>query len=151
MNGLWLAVAVGGAGALGALGRVLLDDAWTAWRARRADAPDAPAARGARAGRAGRAAGPAAGRAAGWPWALLVVNVVGAFVLGLAWGLHLSHPDWAAVLGAGFCGGLTTLSTWAVAIAGAVRERRWGTAMSVFLSHLLLGGLAAWAGLALGA
>lgn len=130
MSGLWLALAVGGAGALGALGRVLLDDAWSAWRRRRTDARTATRP--------------------GWPWALLVVNVLGSLILGLAWGLHTSHPGAAAVIGAGFCGGLTTFSTWVVAIAGAACEGRWGLAASVLLSQVLLGGLAAWAGLALG-
>lgn len=138
MSGLWLALAVGGAGAAGALVRVLLDDAWTAWRGRRAQSWT----RGERGEGGGRP---------GWPWALLAVNVVGSFVLGLSWGLHLSHPGWAAVIASGFCGGLTTFSTWAVAIAGAIRERRWGAAASVFAAHLLLGGFAAWAGLAMGA
>jgi CrcB protein len=48
------------------------------------------------------------------PLAILLINVVGSFLLGLLTGLveyhGLPHP-WLAVLGTGFCGGFTTFST----------------------------------------
>jgi fluoride exporter len=55
------------------------------------------------------------GRTGGvFPFGTLTVNVIGSFLLGLLTGLALYHglanaPK--AVLGAGFCGGLTTWST----------------------------------------
>jgi CrcB protein len=50
------------------------------------------------------------------PWGILLVNVVGSFLLGLFVALCLS--GWSlALLGAGFCGGLTTYSTFAVQTA----------------------------------
>ncbi len=45
--------------------------------------------------------------AGGWPWATLVANVLGAFVLGLLAARERDSP----LLGAGFCGALTTFST----------------------------------------
>ena len=47
------------------------------------------------------------------PWGTLLVNVAGSFVLGLVVGAQPS-PGAVALLGAGFCGGLTTYSAFAV-------------------------------------
>jgi CrcB protein len=51
-----------------------------------------------------------------FPAGTLVVNITGSFVLGLATGLALHHGLAATptlIIGAGFAGGYTTLSTWA--------------------------------------
>jgi CrcB protein len=51
-----------------------------------------------------------------FPVGTLVVNITGSFVLGLATGLALHHGLGATatlIIGAGFAGGYTTLSTWA--------------------------------------
>ena len=50
------------------------------------------------------------------PWGILLVNVVGSFLLGLFVALGLSGSS-LALLGVGFCGGLTTYSTFAVQTA----------------------------------
>jgi CrcB protein len=47
------------------------------------------------------------------PWGILLVNVAGSFLLGMFVALGLSGGAWA-LLGAGFCGGVTTYSTFAV-------------------------------------
>jgi CrcB protein len=70
----------------------------------------------------------------GVPWGTLAVNTAGAFVLGLLGGDHV-------VLGAGFCGALTTFSGF------AGEARRAGPRYVVLM--LAAGGLAAAAGLAL--
>nr|WP_033345425.1 CrcB family protein [Catenuloplanes japonicus] len=45
------------------------------------------------------------------PWGILAANVLGSLLLGL---LHGTAPTWLiALLGTGFCGGLTTWSTLA--------------------------------------
>ncbi|MDR2257362.1 MAG: CrcB family protein [Arthrobacter sp.] len=138
MSGLWLALGVGAAGAVGALARVALDDAWLAYRARRARHTGEP-------GAVGRL-----GALAAWPWPLLLVNVLGAFVLGYVHGALPAGSALSLAIGAGWCGGLTTFSTWAVLMAGALRERRWERALTVLLAHLVLGLGAAALGLALG-
>lgn len=52
-----------------------------------------------------------------FPFGTLAVNLVGCFVLGVLAG-GLAHAGWSpevyALLGTGFCGGLTTFSTFAV-------------------------------------
>jgi CrcB protein len=50
------------------------------------------------------------------PFGTFAVNVTGSLLLGLATGLALHHglaSDAAIVVGTGFAGGYTTLSTWA--------------------------------------
>jgi CrcB protein len=50
------------------------------------------------------------------PWGTFVVNVSGSFLFGLLTGLAVHHglgSRTLAVVGSGFAGGYTTLSTWA--------------------------------------
>lgn len=55
-------------------------------------------------------------------WGTLAVNLVGSFVLGLLVGAAVDG-HWFAVLGTGFCGGLTTYSAFsAQAIQGGRRR-----------------------------
>lgn len=52
----------------------------------------------------------------GYPYGTIIENVAGAFLLGAAagWFLTKKAPEWLqAGIGAGFCGGLTTMSTLA--------------------------------------
>lgn len=62
--------------------------------------------------------GTAAGHGAGFPWATFGVNVTGCFLLGLLLAEEWAHPRLRRILhdagGVGFCGGLTTFSTFAV-------------------------------------
>ncbi|MER3472165.1 MAG: fluoride efflux transporter CrcB [Chitinophagaceae bacterium] len=54
---------------------------------------------------------------AAFPYATLTVNVVGCFIIGLVYTLserfHFLSADWRLFLITGFCGGLTTFSTFA--------------------------------------
>lgn len=78
-----------------------------------------------------------------FPWGTLLVNVLGALLLGFVVGAagHLG-PDGVALLGTGLCGGLTTFSTFGYETArlleaGAVLEAGLNAAGS------LLAGIAA--------
>ena len=56
-------------------------------------------------------------QAGAFPWGTAVVNLLGAALLGILVGLADSgrlSGDVVTVLGAGFCGGFTTFSTWMV-------------------------------------
>lgn len=52
-------------------------------------------------------------KVSGWPLATLLINLSGAFALGLLFGLNLL-PDVYKILGIGFFGGYTTFSTFNV-------------------------------------
>ena len=47
----------------------------------------------------------------GFPWGTLIVNVCGSLILGFVLGLPVA-PGWQALIGTGFCGALTTYSTF---------------------------------------
>lgn len=83
------------------------------------------------------------------PLGTLSVNVVGSFVLGLLAGLAVEGHA-LALLGTGFCGGLTTYSTFAVQTEGLLRRATTrGIAYAVLSVTLGLG--ACWAGFVIGA
>ncbi|MGI5286522.1 fluoride efflux transporter CrcB [Nonomuraea polychroma] len=46
-----------------------------------------------------------------FPWGTLAVNLTGSFILGLLAGMP-ADAAWSAVVGTGFCGALTTYSTF---------------------------------------
>ncbi|MDT0167599.1 CrcB family protein [Pseudarthrobacter sp. BRE9] len=102
-----------------------------------------------------RADGHAGGRSAlHWPWATLVVNVAGCFIIGLAHGLtgRLGlGAEWQAGLATGLAGGLTTFSSWTTATIRLLSEARFGSAALNVAVNLGLGFAAAAAGIALAA
>lgn len=68
---------------------------------------------------------------AGFPWAILVVNVVGSGIGGAVLGLAergVVSGDIRLVLVGGLCGGLTTFSTWSVETIELVQSGRWRAA-----------------------
>jgi CrcB protein len=74
-----------------------------------------------------------------FPWSTLLINTSGSFLLGLLAG---AGSEVGAVLGTGFAGGFTTLSTWAwQTIALAESDRRRAALLYLLLSFGL--GLAA--------
>lgn len=85
----------------------------------------------------------------GFPWAVLVVNVVGSalggVVLGLAEAGGLS-AEWRLILLTGFCGGLTTFSTFSVESVQLLLEGRARVAVGSVAANLVLGVGAAAAG-----
>jgi CrcB protein len=78
----------------------------------------------------------------GFPWAVLVVNVVGSGIGGAVLGLaerSAVTSDLAIVLLTGLCGGLTTFSTLNVETVQLVHDRRTGTAVASVAGNLALG------------
>jgi CrcB protein len=64
----------------------------------------------------------------GFPWGTLAVNALGSFLLGLLLGSHLSGSfaaDDSAFAAVGFCGGLTTFSTFSLQNLSLVSEQKW--------------------------
>ena len=79
-----------------------------------------------------------------WPWATLLVNVTGSFILGLvAGGVVGQEPGlaepWRLALATGLAGGLTTFSSFTVATVKLWAERRTRAAVVNLAANLLLG------------
>lgn len=91
------------------------------------------------------------GRRGVFPLGILIVNVSGAFVLGLLTGLgSVIEAEWATAIGVGLLGGYTTFSTVSVetVLLGRARRRDW--AWINLLGTLLAGALAAAIGIGIG-
>jgi CrcB protein len=76
------------------------------------------------------------------PWAVLVVNVVGSLLAGLAVGLTGAGAlpaDLELVIASGFAGGLTTFSTLSVETVQLAIEGRWRSAAASVGANLALG------------
>lgn len=93
-----------------------------------------------------------------WPWSTLVVNIVGAFVLGLVLELLLRHgPDTGARriarlgIGTGFCGAFTTYSALATDTVLQLDQGSTATGLLYAVGSVGLGLLATVAGLELAA
>jgi len=83
------------------------------------------------------------------PGGILIVNVVGSAVAGVALGLAeraALSADWRLIIVTGFCGGLTTFSTWSVETIELLDGGRWRAALLNVFVTLVLGFAAAGAG-----
>ncbi len=93
----------------------------------------------------------ARGVAAPFPWAVLIVNVVGSAVGGAVLGLAQTGgvtADVRLILLSGFCGGLTTFSTFGVETVQLVIDGRARLAVASVVSNVVVGvaaASAAWA------
>lgn len=100
-----------------------------------------------------RTAGPGAGASTlHWPWATLVVNAAGCFIIGVAHGFTAGlglGAEWQAGLATGLAGGLTTFSSWTTATVRLLAEERLASAVLNIAANLVLGLGAAAAGIAL--
>lgn len=87
-----------------------------------------------------------------WPWATLLVNVAGCFLIGLTYAATESPamtPEWRAAVGTGLAGALTTFSSWTTATVRLFSEARFGAGAVNVATNLVLGFAAAAAGVAL--
>jgi CrcB protein len=89
----------------------------------------------------------------GFPWATFAVNVAGSFILAVVVTLVADHmPDdrWLRPFAAaGFCGGFTTFSTFALEIDQRARHGHFGSATAYLAASLVAGIGAALVGSAL--
>lgn len=73
-----------------------------------------------------------------FPWHTLLVNVVGCAALALI-AARVQQQSLQRLLATGFCGGLTTFSTFSVEIVELLDRDKIGTAVGYFVSSLVLG------------
>jgi len=88
------------------------------------------------------------------PPGTLMANLVGAYVVGLAIAYFAQvpniAPEWRLFIITGFCGGLTTFSTFSAEVTSLLQEGRLTWAMSSITTHVIgslvmtLAGLATW-------
>lgn len=82
----------------------------------------------------------------GFPAATFAANVLGCFLLGLFTGATLSTAM-AALLATGFCGGLSTYSTFATENAGLLERRETVLSLVYIIASLVVGLSVAWLGI----
>lgn len=76
------------------------------------------------------------------PWGTFTVNVAGCLVLGLVAGALAAAdgPGWPLVLvGTGFCGALTTFSTFSFEVVRLVEDRQSRVAVGYLLGSVVVG------------
>ncbi len=83
-----------------------------------------------------------------FPWGTFAVNVAGSFVLGVA--AETLPGAWLALVGTGFCGALTTYSTFGYETVRLVQERARLYALLNVLGSVVAGLLAALLGALVG-
>ena len=83
----------------------------------------------------------------GYPWGTFAVNMLGSFVLGSL--VAISGTAGYALLGTGFCGALTTYSTFGFETVGLIRTRARVAALVNVAGSIAVGLLFAWLGVLL--
>ncbi|MDR3368864.1 fluoride efflux transporter CrcB [Rhodoferax sp.] len=88
------------------------------------------------------------------PPGTLVANLVGGYVIGLAIAFFAQAPsiapEWRLLIITGFCGGLTTFSTFSAEVVSLLEVNRLAMAMGSVATHVIgsltmtLAGLATW-------
>ncbi|MCS2153403.1 fluoride efflux transporter CrcB [Scandinavium goeteborgense] len=75
------------------------------------------------------------------PVGTLTANLLGAFIIGagLAWFNRMTHidPMWKLLITTGFCGGLTTFSTFSAEVVFLLQDGRFGWALLNVAVNLL--------------
>lgn len=89
----------------------------------------------------------------GFPWATLIINILGSFVLGIVAELYMERQgspirqELYLLLGTGFCGGFTTFSTFSLEWYNLLKTGDHAQAMGYALLSTTLCLLGAWLGI----
>lgn len=84
-----------------------------------------------------------------YPWGTFLINVSGSMLLGVLAASFLGHPDpsrrnWYLLLGAGFCGGFTTFSTFSLESFELIRDGKPWAALAYALGSVIAGVIGVW-------
>jgi len=86
------------------------------------------------------------------PLGTLVANLIGAYVIGLAIAFFASFsvlaPEWRLLVITGFCGGLTTFSTFSAELMTLLQQGRISWALGIVATHVMGSVLMTFAGIA---
>ncbi len=86
-----------------------------------------------------------------FPWGTFFVNALGSFLLGLVLGSGIATDEGGrAFVAIGFCGGLTTFSTFSLQTFSLVTERAWERALANVVGSVLICVLCVVSGFAIG-
>lgn len=87
----------------------------------------------------------------GMPLGTLTANLLGGYIIGLAIAVFADYPglspEWRWFVITGFCGGLTTFSTFSAEVVAALQAERILWAMGTIAAHLFGSLLSTFAGL----
>ena len=72
-------------------------------------------------------------------WGTLAVNVVGSALLGLVLGAGNAPPTVVALVGTGFCGTLTTFSTFGADVVRMIEQRQLARSLVLLVASVVLG------------
>ncbi len=85
------------------------------------------------------------------PPGTLIANLLGGYIIGLAIGFLLGapnlSPEWRLLIITGFCGGLTTFSTFSGEVVLLLQQGRWGWAAATTGAHVVGSVLMTFAGI----
>lgn len=86
------------------------------------------------------------------PPGTLAANLIGCYIIGIAVAFFLQYPafapEWRLFVTTGFCGGLTTFSTFSAEVVMLLQSGRNGTALMAVGTHLIGSLLMTFAGIA---
>ena len=75
------------------------------------------------------------------PLGTLIANLLGGYLIGIAFGLFANHPHWSAewrlLVITGFLGGLTTFSTFSIETVTLLQQERLGWAAMQISLHVV--------------
>lgn len=87
----------------------------------------------------------------GFPYGTLIVNIVGSFIIGAfmsaATERFIINPNWRFLIVVGFCGGLTTFSSFSYETLKLLEDTDLNLAMLNIFANMVLGFLATWLGI----
>jgi CrcB protein len=85
-----------------------------------------------------------------FPYATLIVNLLGSLMIGIMYVLIVEkavlHPDWRSVLMVGFLGAFTTFSTFSIETINLMQNGYLGSALLYIIFSVVVCVFAAWLG-----